>query len=154
MGCKCANSPEEEEINKKAVEDGNKENSPNDYKNENLLGFNQENQDNNKEIDLNNKIQINEINQYPYNNDENPLDNAQNNDLDKNIKYSDYPEKIVEYINSIREDPVGYADIIEDSIKYIVEEEDKNDPSNTRLIFKKKSKSCFKPRRKCLSRSG
>ena len=140
MGCKCANSPEEEEINKKAVEDGNKENSPNDYKNENLLGFNQENQDNNKEIDLNNKIQINEINQYPYNNDENPLDNAQNNDLDKNIKYSDYPEKIVEYINSIREDPVGYADIIEDSIKYIVEEEDKNDPSNVRLIFKKKVK--------------
>ena len=52
MGCKCANSPEEEEINKKAVEDGNKENSPNDYKNENLLGFNQENQDNNKDIFL------------------------------------------------------------------------------------------------------
>ena len=147
MGCKCANSPEDdEEINKKLVEDGNKENSPNDYnnnfnKNENLLGFNQENQDMvNKELDLNNKIQINEINQYPYNNDENPLDNAQNNDLDKNIKYSDYPEKIVEYINSIREDPVGYADIIEDSIKYIVEEEDKNDPSNARLIFKKKVK--------------
>ena len=32
MGCKCANSPEDdEEINKKAVEDGNKENSPNEY---------------------------------------------------------------------------------------------------------------------------
>ena len=147
MGCKCANSPEDdEEINKKLVEDGNKENSPNDYnnnfnKNENLLGFNQENQDMaNKELDLNNKIQINEINQYPYNNDEKPLNNEQNLEIERNLKYSDYPEKIVEYINSIREDPVGYADIIEDSIKYIVEEEDKNDPSNARLIFKKKVK--------------
>ena len=150
MGCKCANSPEDDkEINKKAVEDGNKENSPNQFNNnfnkdENLLGFNnQENQDNiNKEIELNNKIEINDINnQYPYNNDEKPLyNNAQNNELDRNMKYSDYPEKIVEYINNIREDPVGYADIIEDAIKYIVEEEDKNDPTNSRLIFKKKVK--------------
>ena len=149
MGCKCANSPEDdEEINKRAVEDGNKENSPNDFnnnfnKNENLLGFNnQENQEPaNKELELNNQEQIDNINnQYPYNNDEKPFYNEQNNELDRNLKYADYPEKIVEYINSIREDPVGYADIIEDSIKYIVEEEDKNDPSNVRLIFKKKVK--------------
>ena len=149
MGCKCANSPEDdEEINKRAVEDGNKENSPNDFnsnfnKNENLLGFNnQENQEpTNKELNLNNQEQIDNINnQYPYNNDEKPFYNEQNNELDRNLKYADYPEKIVEYINSIREDPVGYADIIEDSIKYIVEEEDKNDPSNVRLIFKKKVK--------------
>ena len=56
------------------------------------------------------------------------------------MKYADYPEKIVELINNIREDPVSYADIIEDSIQYIVQEEDKNDPSNVRLIFKKKVK--------------
>jgi len=59
---------------------------------------------------------------------------------DQKLKYSDYPEKIVDLINNIREDPVSYADLIEDSIQYIVEEEDKNDPLNTRLIFKKKVK--------------
>ena len=60
--------------------------------------------------------------------------------MDQNMKYADYPEKIVELINNIREDPVSYADIIEASIQYIVQEEDKNDPSNVRLIFKKKVK--------------
>ena len=149
MGCKCANSNEdEEEINKKGLEDGNDENSPNDFnknfnKNENLLGFNnQENiQDDNQnqKNPFSNNIQDfkNELNgedKTPYN-----LQN-ENENIYPNIKYIDYPEKIVELINNIREDPVGYADIIEDSIKYIVEEEDKNDPSNVRLIFKKKVK--------------
>ena len=46
MGCKCANSNEnEEEINKNLLQDGNAENSPNDFnknfnKDENLLGYN------------------------------------------------------------------------------------------------------------------
>ena len=35
---------------------------------------------------------------------------------------------------------MGYADIIEDSINNIIEEEDKNDSTNYRLIFKKKVK--------------
>ena len=35
---------------------------------------------------------------------------------------------------------MGYADIIEDSIKNIIQEEDKNNPANKRLIFKKKWK--------------
>ena len=141
MGCKCANSAEgEEEINKKAVEDGTDKNTPNDFnndfnKNENLLGFN--NQENiNQESNSN---QNNLQSKVPYDNDENIPFNAQN-ELAPNLRYSDYPQKIVELINNIREDPVGYADIIEDSIKYIVEEEDKNDPSNIRLIFKKKVK--------------
>ena len=141
MGCKCANSAEgEEEINKKAVEDGTDKNTPNDFnndfnKNENLLGFN--NQENiNQESNSN---QNNLQSKVPYDNDENIPFNAQN-ELAPNLRYSDYPQKIVELINNIREDPVGYADIIEDSIKYIVEEEDKNDPLNTRLIFKKKVK--------------
>ena len=148
MGCKCANSPEDdEEINKKAVEDGNKENSPNDFnnnfnKNESLLGFNnnQENQDLNNNKPLNQEQNNFQNDQIPYDNDENPFNIEHNTELERNMKYSDYPEKIVEYINNIREDPVGFADIIEDSIKYIVEEEDKNDPSNVRLIFKKKVK--------------
>ena len=149
MGCKCANSNEdEEEINKKGLEDGNDENSPNDFnknfnKNENLLGFNnqeniQDDNQNQKNPFSNNiqdfKNELNGENKTPYN-----LQN-ENENIYPNIKYIDYPEKIVELINNIREDPVGYADIIEDSIKYIVEEEDKNDPSNVRLIFKKKVK--------------
>ena len=145
MGCKCANSAEgEEEINKKALEDGTDENSPNEFnknfnKNENLLGFN--NQENiNQEENQNNQEQMNPQNQEPFNSDENAQFNYQNELNNQNLKYSDYPERIVELINNIREDPVGYADIIEDSIKYIVEEEDKSDPSNVRLIFKKKVK--------------
>ena len=145
MGCKCANSTEDnQEINKNGLEDGNEENSPNDFnknfnKEDNLLGFN--NQENiNQEYNQNNQIPDNLHHpSMPYDNDEYPQYNNQNN-YDQNLKYADYPEKIVELINNIREDPVGYADIIEDSIKYIVEEEDKNDPSSVRLIFKKKVK--------------
>ena len=57
---------------------------------------------------------------------------------------SDNHEKTFQIINNIREDPVGYADIIEDSMKYIMEEEDTKDPSKKNLIFKKKSKSIIK----------
>ena len=140
MGCKCANSTEDtEEINKNALADGNGENTPNDFnknfnKNENLLGFgDQENANQEENQNQNNNPSI------PYNSDEmNQNDNKNNND--PNLKYAEKKKKIIELINNIREDPVGYADIIEDSMKYIVEEEDKNDPSNIRLIFKKKVK--------------
>ena len=144
MGCKCTNSNEEEdEINKNVVEDGNDAQSPNDFNNnfnkdENLLGFNNQENVNQELNNQDNQIE-NSNNDQTYNIDENALYNIQNVPLEYN-KYSDYPEKIVELINNIREDPVGYADVIEDSIKYIVEEEDKNDPSNARLIFKKKVK--------------
>ena len=130
MGCKCANSTEnEDEINKKSLEFGNEENSPNDFnknfnKDENLLGYN-------------NNVQENSNSQE---NTNNVLKNANIQELDPNLKYMEYPQKIVELINNIREDPVSYADLIEDSIQYIVEEEDKNDPTNMRLIFKKKVK--------------
>ena len=144
MGCKCTNSNEEEdEINKNVVEDGNDAQTPNDFNNnfnkdENLLGFNNQENVNQELNNQDNQIE-NSNNDQPYNIDENAFYNIQNVPLQYN-KYSDYPEKIVELINNIREDPVGYADVIEDSIKYIVEEEDKNDPSNIRLIFKKKVK--------------
>jgi hypothetical protein len=134
MGCKCANSNENEEEINKNVEDGNDENSQNDFnknfnKEENLLGYNNNNQEN----------------IYPSDNQNNYIEPSSNpqgiiSNEDQKLKYSDYPEKIVDLINNIREDPVSYADLIEDSIQYIVEEEDKNDPLNTRLIFKKKVK--------------
>ena len=130
MGCKCANSNEnEEEINKNLVQNDNEENSQNEFnknfnKDENLLGYNNNNQENVNPQD--NQINLVQPPNIP--------------EVDPNLKYADYPEKIVELINNIREDPVSYADIIEDSIQYIVQEEDKNDPSNVRLIFKKKVK--------------
>ena len=130
MGCKCANSNEnEEEINKNILQDGNAENSPNDFnknfnKDENLLGYNNNNPEN----------------AFSQDNQNNSVHPPNTPEIDQNMKYADYPEKIVELINNIREDPVSYADIIEDSIQYIVQEEDKNDPSNVRLIFKKKVK--------------
>ena len=145
MGCKCANSNgDEEEIKKNALEDGNAENPENDFnknfnQNEDLLGLNnqenlyQEQNENNEAATATYKDSNNL--HAAQNENENNLDN-----YDPNAKYSDYPEKIVELINNIREDPVGYADIIEDSIKNIIEEEDKNDPTNIRLIFKKKVK--------------
>ena len=130
MGCKCANSNEnEEEINKNLVQNDNEENSQNEFnknfnKDENLLGYNNNNQENVNPQD--NQINLVQPPNIP--------------EVDPNLKYADYPEKIVELINNIREDPVSYGDIIEDSIQYIVQEEDKNDPSNVRLIFKKKVK--------------
>ena len=129
MGCKCANkTEEEEELSKKALEDGNLEKSENDYNNNikknnlDLLGLNEEPNAIDNEIIENNN--------YDDNNDSILL----------NEKYANYPYKIVELINNIREDPVGYADIIEQSIQNIVLEEDKDDPTIKRLIYKKKIK--------------
>ena len=62
---------------------------------------------------------------------------------DKNKKYSDYPEKIVEFINKVRADPVSYADIIEDSMQYIIKEKDENNPTNERILFNKKIKAAL-----------
>ena len=142
MGCKCANSPEEEEeIQKNALENGNEENNDNDYnknfkKNEDLLGLNdQDNQEKEqKKIQQNTNIGNNEHINEDINN------NNFNNMYEPKTKYDDYPEKMVELINNIRGDPVGFADIIEDSIQNIQEEEDKNNPSNVKLIYKKKVK--------------
>ena len=129
MGCKCDNkTEEEEELSKKALEDGNLEKSENDYNNNikknnlDLLGLNEEPNAIDNEIIENNN--------YDDNNDSILL----------NEKYANYPYKIVELINNIREDPVGYADIIEQSIQNIVLEEDKDDPTIKRLIYKKKIK--------------
>lgn len=59
---------------------------------------------------------------------------------DNNEKYLDYPQKIVDLINKIREDPASYAEVIEDAINYISERNDIGDSLKTKLIFKKKVK--------------
>jgi len=57
-----------------------------------------------------------------------------------NTKYLDYPEKIVEIINNIRQDPSSYSYIIEDSIKNIIENNNKDDITKNKIIYKKKVK--------------
>lgn len=126
MGCKCGNANEETEektILNSLEETIKKENDNNDN-NSQRIG-----------IDLlrNEGPQIhdgiNEFNEY------NNL-----NEIELNKKYANYPVKIVEIINKIREDPVGYADTVENSIENIMLEPDKENPSIQRLIYKKKLK--------------
>lgn len=143
MGCKCANSEkeDEEEIHQNSFEEKNNNNNIN---NENTSNNNNQNED---LLGINNQNKTN-IATNPGNNEENiskgaeeNITNTENNrTYNKYEKYANYPEKIVELINSIRGDPVGYTNVIEDSIKNITEEEDKNDPPTLRLIFKKKVK--------------
>ena len=127
MGCKCANNCQDD-VNKNFIEERNNESSLNEF----TKNFNKENHlldyNNNKESAL-----IQESQNLP----------SQNLIQESNIYESaigDYSEKIVEIINRIREDPVSYADEIENSIQYIMEKEDKKDPSKKKLIFKKKVK--------------
>jgi hypothetical protein len=125
MGCKCANrnDEEEKEISKNGLENGNLEEDDynNNFKKNNidLLGLNDQQNQNQNEVNENNDF---------------------NEDIIQNEKYANYPDKIVELINNIREDPVGYADTVEQSIQDIVTEEDKDDPTIKRLIYKKKLK--------------
>ena len=125
MGCRCANESEEEkkeeEILKHDIENGNRENNEIGIHkiDDDLLGLNEDqNQNKNENNNINEEIDEAELNK----------------------KYADYPEKITELINNIREDPVGYADIVESAIENIIVEEDKEDPSLQRLIYKKKVK--------------
>ena len=73
------------------------------------------------------------------NNNQNEEDYIEKVIEDKNTKYADYPEKMTELINKIRNDPVSYADVIEDSIQNInVSQED--DETKPKIIQKKKVK--------------
>ena len=134
MGCKCANSNNEEyEINNKKALDDNKLhylfNDYEKYNNNNNYDENYENVNNQEYSDLNNQENIKKL---IY-------------DLDENIyimKYLNYPEKIVEIINAIRQDPPSYSKIIEDSIKNIVE--NKGDFIKNKIIYKQEVKVALK----------
>ena len=132
MGCQCANKEEENksEILKEINEDTEQNQ---DYNNDNynsnskegIFGLDQQNPEETQEKfseKQNNEIDINENNQ------------------DKNLKYSDYPQKMLDLINLIRANPSSYADVIEDSIQNITEEQDRKDESKIRIIYKKKVK--------------
>ena len=127
MGCQCIKkTEEEEELNKEAEPNLKKESENKELE----TGDNLNNQKN---------IDINQENTNPKN-EEQDEDYLEKLNEEKNAKYAEYPDKMLEIINKIRENPVAYADVIEDSIKYIIEVPDKEDETKSRLVFKKKVK--------------
>ena len=139
MGCQCnkKNEEEQEDELKKDSLDGMNDvfKEDNNFNNkEEIFGLN--NQEENHEEQKENDAKL------KGSNNKNQPDEDYNERLteEKNAKYGNYPEKMLDIINRIREDPVSYADYIEDSIKNIVEEIDKKDETKTKLIYKKKVK--------------
>ena len=55
-------------------------------------------------------------------------------------KYSEYPDQMVSLINKIRQSPNEYADVIEDSIKNIIREDNGKNTDNPKYIYKYKVK--------------
>ena len=141
MGCKCANSNyEEKEINNKEFADEN--NKLNDFFNNNQFD-NDNNKENNYNSDnINENINYqNNLNENLNNNNEYETGLNENEyETTHNTKYLNYPEKIVEIINNIRQDPASYAQIIEESINYIIDNNNRDDITKNRIIFKKKVK--------------
>ena len=144
MGCRCANSHEEEyEINKR---EATKENMFNSNKEGNELNNNNNHLSNNDfNSEKNNRTNfspnINEGRYIQGNEESRNADMEQEKqEILKNQKYLNYPEKIIEIINTIRQDPVSYADVVIDSMKNIVEDNNKNDATKNKIIYKKKVK--------------
>ena len=138
MGCQCANKEDEnkseiiKEIEEEARQNEENNNNFNSYSKEGIFGLDGLNQNENQEKPPSEK---------PDNENDNDFnENEINNNLEKNIKYSDYPQKMLDLINQIRANPVSYADVIEECMQNITEEQDKNDESKTRIIYKKKVK--------------
>ena len=136
MGCQCANQKEseldDELMKKNSLEEEleKEQNNNNSFQKEGVFGLT--NQENAVETPLKESKNANENNEM-HNNQE----NIQNN---KNGKYSDYPEKMLELINKIREKPSSYAEIIEESINNIIEEPNEEDENNPKIIYKQKVK--------------
>ena len=124
MGCQCNKKNEEEELNKEP------ENKDNENENDYLENAG----------DLQNQDGANKNQNTNHQNEQEDEEYLEKLNEEKNAKYAEYPDKMVEIINKIRENHVSYADFIEDSIKYITEIPDKEDETKTKLIFKKKVK--------------
>ena len=138
MGCQCANKEDEnkseiiKEIEEEARQNEENNNNFNSYSKEGIFGLDGLNQNEHQEKPPSEK---------PDNENDNDFnENDMNNNLEKNIKYSDYPQKMLDLINQIRANPVSYADVIEECIQNITEEQDKIDETKTRIIYKKKVK--------------
>ena len=131
MGCQCANQKEEmnDELtkNEENIEEQPEPNINNFVNKEEIFGLS-----NHEEVDQPEFRQLNNDNQK----EEEYIEKINE---DKNVKYSDYPEKMLELINKIREDPLSYSNVIEDSIKNIIENQD-DDETKPKIIYKKKVK--------------
>ena len=143
MGCRCANSNEEEyEINKRNMAEENIYNNNNEKNELNNSNNHFSNNDYNSDK---NKTNFSPIEKEAENFQENeaapnPDIERENNEISKNQKYLNYPERIIDIINTIRQDPVSYADVVIDSMKNIVEDNNKDDSTKNKIIYKKKVK--------------
>ena len=140
MGCQCNKQNEEageDELKKESIDGINEEaNENNNNLNNKNDAFGLNNEEANNEDQRENQIK------YKGSNKENEEDEEYNEKIneERKAKYANYPEKMLEIINRIRQDPVSYANTIENSIKYIIQESDKEDETKTKIIFKKKVK--------------
>ena len=143
MGCRCANSNEEEyEINKRNMAEENIYNNNNEKNELNNSNNHFSNNDYNSDK---NKTNFSPIAKETENFQENeaapnPDIERENNEISKNQKYLNYPERIIDIINTIRQDPISYADVVIDSMKNIVEDNNKDDSTKNKIIYKKKVK--------------
>ena len=144
MGCQCINSSDEKnsEVLKQSTNngEGNEKEQDDNIKDSNIFGLNQKknskinyNEGGLDKYDNNDNNGINEVNAINEINEMNEINET--NDRNMNEQQSSYSETIVKLINQIRQDPVSYADTIEESICNIVEEVAKN-----KIIYKKKVK--------------
>ena len=149
MGCQCAHKNDELDTeiikkNKNLEEQDYVENNNNDLEQKDEI-FGLTNQEGNEQAQLggvpnedNNNFEIHENNDIGEEHEEEYDEKIMET---KNAKYADYPEKILELINRIRENPSYYADVVEDSIKNIVEvHEEDEDEVKPKIIYKKKVK--------------
>ena len=140
MGCQCNKQNEErteDQLKKESLDGINEQvqNDDNNFNNKNeVFGLNNEEGDN--ENQKGNQAKLRGSNKG---NEEDEEYNERLNE-ERKAKYASYPEKMLEIINKIRDDPPSYADFIENSIKYIIQENDKEDETKMKLIFKKKVK--------------
>jgi len=88
---------------------------------------------------INNLINIENSNEYDYEQQILNYDNFSKKYY-YNSKYSNYPERIVELINNIRQYPSAFADIIEESIHNIIENNNKYDNSKNKIVYNQKIK--------------
>jgi hypothetical protein len=119
MGCQCTKKNEEKKEDEIEKEDQKLEEINN---NGNILGLKEKEEGQKEENKKEEEDYLEHLNE------------------EKNAKYADYPDKMVELINKIRQNPVEYAKIVEDSIKNITSETDKNDETKAKLIYKHKVK--------------
>ena len=126
MGCQCAHS--DSEAKSELINLNSKEMIENNFMKENS--------------DIN--ILKSSVSDSVYNNFQNvPNINKESipiNKTDDQENYKNYSQKVFELINRIRNNPSDFADIIENSIKNIREENSKNNDEKKKIIYKERVK--------------